>query len=80
VRDDGPGIVPEERAHALDRGWRGHDARTRRPGGAGLGLAIVKDVADRHGFTLALGSVEPHGLEVTLAGSLHGVAASEGST
>jgi signal transduction histidine kinase len=81
VRDDGPGIAPEERARALERGWRGHDARTRRPGGAGLGLAIVKDVADRHGFTVALGSVEPHGLEVTLTGPLHGTTATnQGAT
>jgi signal transduction histidine kinase len=70
VLDDGPGVPPDELPHVTTRGFRGASARTRGPGGAGLGLAIVRDVLDRHAFSLALRGVEPHGLEVEVAGPL----------
>jgi signal transduction histidine kinase len=38
VRDEGPGMTPEQRARAFDRFWRA----TSGPGGSGLGLAIVR--------------------------------------
>jgi len=69
VEDDGPGIAPEDLPHAFERSWRGTQARTRRPGGAGLGLSIAKEVADRHGFELALAPRDGGGLVVTLTGS-----------
>ena len=79
VLDDGPGIPAEELPHVTERAYRGQTGRTRRPGGGGLGLAIVKDVLDRHGFTLTLQSVDPRGLEVTLAGRLAAVATAAAS-
>jgi signal transduction histidine kinase len=46
VRDQGPGLTPDEAAHAFERFWRGPGAREE---GSGLGLAIVRAVAERHG-------------------------------
>ena len=51
VRDDGPGIPPEERARVLDRFYRGsHQGQP----GSGLGLSIVKRIADQHGAVVSL--------------------------
>jgi two-component system, OmpR family, sensor histidine kinase MprB len=50
VRDHGDGIPPEALPHVFDRFFR---ATTARPG-SGLGLAIVKQVADQHGWEVAL--------------------------
>jgi two-component system sensor histidine kinase MprB len=47
VRDHGPGVPPEERAHIFDRFYRAAGARTLP--GSGLGLAIVRQVAEAHG-------------------------------
>ena len=64
VRDDGPGIPPDERAQAFERFARGR--RTDVPG-SGLGLAIVKRIAERHGATVALGEgAAGRGLEVVV--------------
>ena len=41
VRDEGPGMTPEQRARAFDRFWRATPSRRER-GGFGLGLAIVR--------------------------------------
>jgi signal transduction histidine kinase len=38
LRDDGPGLTPEQRERAFDRFWRAGSGE----GGSGLGLAIVK--------------------------------------
>jgi signal transduction histidine kinase len=46
VADEGPGLSPEEAAHAFERFWRGSGARAE---GSGLGLAIVRSIAERHG-------------------------------
>ena len=42
VRDEGPGMTPEQRARAFDRFWRAGSG----PGGSGLGLAIVRKLVD----------------------------------
>ena len=52
VRDEGPGIAPEDQARVFDRFWR---ADRSRPGG-GLGLAIVKQTVESHGGTVLLSS------------------------
>jgi two-component system sensor histidine kinase QseC len=49
VRDDGPGMTPEQRSRAFDRFYRGAEG-----GGAGLGLALVKRIAELHGGSAAL--------------------------
>ena len=47
VEDDGPGIPPEDRSRVFDRGVSLNE-------GTGLGLSIVGDIADAHGWTVAL--------------------------
>lgn len=58
VRDDGPGIAPDERARVFDRFYRGQPsgaaAARANVRGSGLGLAIVKSIADRHGAAIEL--------------------------
>jgi signal transduction histidine kinase len=49
VIDEGPGIVPAERALIFQRFWR---RDRRRPGSAGLGLSIVQRIVDAHGGTI----------------------------
>jgi two-component system OmpR family sensor kinase len=49
VRDDGPGMTPEDAAHVFERFWRADPSRTRASGGAGLGLSIVAAIAQAHG-------------------------------
>ena len=52
VRDHGPGISAEDRAHVFDRFYRGATARGRP--GSGLGLAIVRQVVETHGGTISV--------------------------
>lgn len=52
VRDDGPGIAPEDRERVFERFARLDDARSRDHGGAGLGLAIARDLTAHHGGTV----------------------------
>ena len=54
VTDNGPGLTPDECAHAFDRFWRGRlqgDSR----GGSGLGLAIVAELVRANYGTVSLG-------------------------
>jgi two-component system, OmpR family, sensor kinase len=61
VRDEGPGLGPDERARAFDRFWR------RRSGeGSGLGLAIVRRLVEVDGGTVELLEAAPHGLEAVV--------------
>jgi signal transduction histidine kinase len=53
VRDDGPGIAPEDQSRLYEAFVRGE--HTGSPG-TGLGLAIVRTVADAHGAQIALHS------------------------
>ena len=62
VEDDGPGLLPDEMAHAFQRFWRGSE----QPGGCGLGLAIVKEITRRHGGEAVVEAVQPHGLRVVM--------------
>jgi signal transduction histidine kinase len=45
VRDDGPGVAPEERERIFEPGARGSAARNEPHGGAGLGLALARRLA-----------------------------------
>jgi signal transduction histidine kinase len=62
VDDDGPGIAPEQRAQALQRGQRLDERRS----GSGLGLAIVDELARLHGGALELADADLGGLRAVL--------------
>ena len=51
VRDDGPGVDPEDQPHIFDRFYRGRAAREGNGGGydgTGLGLSIVQSIVQAH--------------------------------
>ncbi len=60
VEDDGPGLAPERREEAFERGVRLDE---RRPG-SGLGLAITRDLVAAYGGTVTLGTAALGGLQV----------------
>ncbi len=48
IRDNGPGIEPDEQPFVFDRFYRAHNVRDKRVSGSGLGLAIVKLIIEQH--------------------------------
>ncbi|MEY4747994.1 MAG: hypothetical protein RIQ60_208 [Pseudomonadota bacterium] len=62
VRDNGPGVAPEMHRAVFERFVRATHEGT----GCGLGLAIVKGIAERHGGSVALDNLVPHGLRVQI--------------
>jgi signal transduction histidine kinase len=63
VRDDGPGISPEDLPLVFERFYRGKGAGG---DGAGLGLAIARSVAAAHGGSVSVQSTQGHGSTFTL--------------
>lgn len=51
VRDTGPGLSPEARAHLFDRFWKSGSRR-----GTGLGLSIAKGMVEAHGGRIGVAS------------------------
>jgi two-component system sensor histidine kinase TctE len=64
VRDQGPGISPDDQLKLTARFVRGKEARD--TVGSGLGLAIVSRVVARHGGTLQIANRREGGLRVDL--------------
>lgn len=64
VRDDGPGLSPEEQRQAFTRFWRA-DASRATPG-SGIGLALVDSIARAHGGSVQLCSAPGEGCAFTL--------------
>jgi signal transduction histidine kinase len=62
VDDDGPGLEPEERSRALERGERLDESVP----GSGLGLSIVRDIAKLYGGDFTLGDAPAGGLDARL--------------
>jgi PAS domain S-box-containing protein len=62
VRDEGPGVAPDLRAHLFERYWRGRDAGE---GGVGLGLSIVKALVESHGGRVSVESAPGEGATFT---------------
>jgi len=65
VKDNGPGIDPEDLPHVFERFYRGDKSRQRDGAGSGLGLAIAKSLTEAQGGTIRAES-EP-GRGTTLA-------------
>lgn len=66
VRDEGPGIDPEDLEHIFDRFWRAEMSRARSAQGAGLGLAIVAALVATHGGTVDAATGTPGGAILTV--------------
>lgn len=62
VDDDGPGLPPEDRARAIQRGVRLDETAP----GTGLGLSIVADIAEMNGGKLELSTSPLGGLRATV--------------
>jgi PAS domain S-box-containing protein len=54
VRDDGPGIAPEQRRRIFEQFYRVSEASSDHPGGLGLGLYITRELVKAHGSDLLL--------------------------
>lgn len=65
VRDQGPGIAPEDLPYVFDRFYRAPGARAMP--GSGLGLAIVRQVVDSHGGSVSAVAAPGGGTLVRLA-------------
>ena len=63
VRDNGPGVAPDELPRLMERFYRGASVTAE---GSGLGLTIVSRIAELHGATLELANREGGGFEVRL--------------
>jgi signal transduction histidine kinase len=61
VKDEGPGLKPEERERAFDRFWRNRSGE-----GSGLGLAIVRRLVEQDGGTVELLEAPGRGLEAVV--------------
>lgn len=66
IRDDGPGIPPEELERVFEPFYRVEASRNRDTGGTGLGLSIARDIAQAHGGSIALRNRAEGGLEAVL--------------
>lgn len=67
VRDDGPGMRPEDAARAFERFHRADTSRTRgEGGGSGLGLSIVDELVRAHGGSVTLDTAPGAGATFTV--------------
>jgi len=66
VKDDGPGIEPDERERLFQPFFRGRRAREAQAPGSGLGLAIVRRIAEAHGGRVTAESEPGQGAAFTL--------------
>ena len=64
VRDDGPGIPPEQLQHIFGAFWQARHADRR---GLGLGLAIARGIIEAHGGRVWVESAVGHGSTFVLA-------------
>ena len=80
VKDDGPGIPPQQAEHIFERFVRGDAGETQRVGGTGLGLAISKSLIELHGGSISVDSEVGRGSTFTVILPLAPAGALETST
>jgi signal transduction histidine kinase len=66
VRDEGPGLGPEEAERVFDRFFRADKGRSRSTGGTGLGLAIVYGLIQQSGGTIDFDTGPERGTTVSV--------------
>ncbi len=66
VRDNGPGIPPEEQEHVFDRFVRVERSRSQRHGGSGLGLSVCRELVGLLGGKIYLWSQPGKGTVFTV--------------
>lgn len=64
IKDNGPGIAPEQLERIFERFYRGDNARTMASGSSGLGLAIAKEIVEAHGGRIWVESVLDKGTTI----------------
>ena len=66
IADNGPGMSPDEAAHAFERFWQAEPTASHPRPGTGLGLAIVAELVAAHGGTIALDTSPGVGTSFTI--------------
>jgi two-component system, OmpR family, sensor kinase len=66
VRDNGIGIAPDDLLHIFERYHRGRFASKQNDLGIGIGLPMAKAIAEDHGGSIRVESVEGEGTSVTI--------------
>jgi len=72
VRDDGPGIPPEDLPYVFERFYRVDKSRSRYTGGVGLGLTIARRLTEAHGGDISVTSQEGEGSEFRVVFPVNG--------
>jgi signal transduction histidine kinase len=67
VRDEGPGIAPEDTQRIFTRFYQAEGTAKSHPGGYGLGLAVAKVIALAHGGDIRVESAPGQGATFTLS-------------
>jgi two-component system OmpR family sensor kinase len=65
VRDEGPGLAPEDAEHVFERFYTANKSRSRSSGGTGLGLSIVRGLVEGSGGSISIDTALDRGTTVT---------------
>jgi signal transduction histidine kinase len=74
VRDQGPGIAPEDAERIFTRFYQAERTAKTHPGGYGLGLAVAQVIADAHGGSIHVESAPEQGATFILSLPIRGMA------
>jgi signal transduction histidine kinase len=77
VIDEGIGIPADDVPRIFERFFQVNNTATRRFGGTGMGLALVKRVAEAHGATIDVETLEGSGTRISLRWPERGAASTE---